>query len=221
MIIKLSPDTFFVFDLDDTLYYEADYLRSAYRSIAHKLLPYTDGDIYDWMLQHYNNKQNVFAAIVDKYADSMPASITLQHLLAHYREHMPAITLADTTRTFLLLLKAKGIPMGIITDGRSITQRNKLKALEIESYFQDIIISEEFGSEKPDARNYRYYHDKYPNSDFYFVGDNTTKDFIVPAQLGWQTICLRNAGHNIHEQDTERLPSGTHLISSFDEIELT
>ncbi len=220
MTIKLSAQTFFVFDLDDTLYQEADYLWSAYRSIAHQLLPYTDGDISDWMMQLYADKQNVFAAIIDKYATSIPASITLQHLLAHYRGHIPAIKLAEGIIKFLDHLKASNIPMGIITDGRSITQRNKLKALGIEHYFQDIIISEEFGSEKPDPRNYRYYHDKYPGKDFYFVGDNTTKDFIVPAQLGWQTICIKNPGNNIHHQDIGRLPPGAHIISSFSEIEL-
>ena len=47
-------------------------------------------------------------------------------------------------------------------------------------------------------------HDK-PVS-FIYVGDNLKKDFIYPNQHGWQTICLKNDGQNIHAQDFETTP---------------
>ncbi|RYG63103.1 hypothetical protein EON64_16615, partial [archaeon] len=39
MDIQLNPRSFFVFDLDDTLYQEIDFLRSAYRHISGVLAP--------------------------------------------------------------------------------------------------------------------------------------------------------------------------------------
>jgi len=39
----------------------------------------------------------------------------------------------------------------------------------------------------------------YPGKEFWFIGDNTSKDFIVPEKLGWRTICLANCGDNIHQ----------------------
>jgi putative hydrolase of the HAD superfamily len=137
-----------------------------------------------------------------------------------YREHIPEIKLSDDTRKFLDRLKAKGGGMGLITDGRSVTQRNKLKALQVLDLFDDLIISEEFGSEKPDPANYRYFEDKYPGSRFYFFGDNTIKDFIIPVQLGWTSICIKDAGENIHPQDIGRLSPDIYLVDRLSDIEL-
>ena len=77
-----------------------------------------------------------------------------------------------------------------------------------------IIVSEEFGSEKPDERNYLYFSEKL------YVGDNPQKDFLAPNRLGWETICLLDNGENIHCQDfslpVEYLPH--YKIRAFDEI---
>ena len=42
---------------------------------------------------------------------------------------------------------------------------------------------------------------KYPDADFYYVGDNPKKDFIAPNVLGWETICLLDSGCNIRPQE--------------------
>jgi len=219
MTIELNKNSFFVFDLDDTIYKEIDFLKSAYRSISAMLMQYIGVDIYEEMWTDYAGKKNVFAAIIEKYKEVLP-NTTVEDLLYEYRTHVPEISLANDVRHFLQQLKDTGVPLGLITDGRSITQRNKLKALGIIDSFQDLIISEEFGSEKPNPKNYLYFEDKYPDREFYFVGDNTRKDFVVPAQLGWHMICLEDSGQHIHRQDVTALPDGTHIITSFSEITL-
>ncbi len=107
--------------------------------------------------------------------------------------------------TFLTLewLTEIGIDIGLITDGRSITQRKKILALGLDKYISNemIIISEEFGSEKPSLDNYKYFMKRKPNCNhFVYVGDNTQKDFIAPNTLGWTTIGLIDDGSNIHPQ---------------------
>jgi len=217
MTIKLNHNSFFVFDLDDTLFREIDFLKSAYRHIAQKIAPYTRAGIYDEMWRRYQNKENVFAWLVQQYQSQMDG-LTVEWLLQEYREHIPAIALIDGTAAFINELQQRQVPMGIITDGRSCTQRNKLKALNILNCFNDIIISEEFGSEKPDERNYLYFNTKYPASEFYFVGDNTQKDFIVPFKLGWKTICIKDAGSNIHKQNLSCNPLPDYIVSSLNDI---
>ncbi len=219
MQIKIDSKTFFIFDLDDTLFQEIDFLKSAYTHISSKISQTDHRDIYDHMLQKYQNKENVFEWLINKYQQSMP-EMSVQWLLKEYREHVPAITLSESNVAFMQALAERKIPMGLITDGRSVTQRNKLKALGIEHYFQDVIISEEFGSEKPHERNYLYFENKYPGMNFYFFGDNTSKDFIVPAKLGWTTICIKNSGNHIHPQSFDKNPIPDFVISAFDEIEL-
>lgn len=217
--MKINANSFFVFDLDDTLFQEVDFLKSAYRHISLRLASSLNADLYEEMWNRYLRKENVFKWIMDQYGKMLPA-ITLQWLLKEYREHIPSIELSRETLEFLHFARRFSIPAGLITDGRSITQRNKLKALGIEKYFVDIIISEEFGSEKPDERNYLFFEEKYPGSNFYFFGDNTSKDFIVPARLGWKTVCIKNTGNHIHEQDLQKEPVPDFIVANFKEVHL-
>lgn len=220
MQLRTDHRAFFVFDLDDTLYREIDFLYSGYRAIAHELEARTGTDHYAGMLARYGRNENVFGWIVDTFKAQWP-ELTREMLLTLYREHIPAITLRREAAALLSELKQRNIPAGLITDGRSITQRNKLQALGLGGYFADTIISEEFGSEKPDERNYRYFENKYPGYTFHFFGDNTTKDFITPARLGWFTCCLKDDGHHIHPQAFDHPTFSAVVIQSFEEIQLT
>lgn len=192
-----------VFDLDDTLYKEIDYLKSAYRFIAkrlgNELLP--EDKIYNVMLEAYIKGQNAFSVVKSALNIDTP----IETLLQWYRTHTPNITLPDDSKILLDYLHCRNIPVGILTDGRSVTQRNKIKALGLNRYVpeQNVLISAEFGSEKPDERNYRYFETLYPEINFFmYVGDNPRKDFIAPNRLGWRTIGLIDDGHNIHKQET-------------------
>ena len=220
MQLRIDSKTFFIFDLDDTLFQEIDFLKSAYAHISSKISTIEQREIYNQMLEKYQKNENVFEWLVSEYRQALP-EMSVQWLLREYREHIPSIALSEATIAFMRIVEERKVPMGLITDGRSITQRNKLKALGIEHYFQDVIISEEFGSEKPDERNYLYFETKYPGMNFYFFGDNTSKDFIVPAKLNWTTVCIKNRGNHIHPQSLEKNPVPDFVISGFDEIDLT
>jgi len=195
-----------VFDLDDTLYYEIDFLKSAYKEIAIFIKEKEDltiGEevIYLSMLHFYNKGGNAFSNIIGKYGGS---SITIKDLLYLYRNHKPAIQLSSGTVEVLNFLNQKKISIGLITDGRSIQQRSKIEALGLNHYLKHIIISEEFGSEKPSKENYVFFENKYKGSHFMYVGDNVKKDFITPNKLGWYTVCLRDKeGLNVHSQNIE------------------
>src|SRR5438045_223914 len=119
MILKLKPNSFFVFDLDDTLYPEIDYLKSAYKQIAKELEVTTGKNIYDKMLKLYHSKKNAFEWIIATYSPSN-SNITKEYLLQLYRIHQPTISLSKETNNFFRTLNEKKIPAGLITDGRSI-----------------------------------------------------------------------------------------------------
>jgi putative hydrolase of the HAD superfamily len=219
MDITISKRTFFVFDLDDTLYQEIDFLKSAYRFISKQVEGILRISVYDEMMSRYQRKENVFGWILETYGRELEGWERAT-LLQMYREHTPEISVSEGTRDFLEAVKQRQIPAGLITDGRSVTQRNKLKVLGIEELFCDIIISEEFGSGKPDEKNYLFFSDKYPGRDFYYFGDNTTKDFIAPKRLGWTTVCLRDQGFHIHPQHPEIDKAADYVIDSFEDVRL-
>lgn len=215
------------FDLDDTLYKEIDYLKSAYREIAEYAAGHCEGcsdcvgilaiKAYNRMLDAYREGLNAFEELNKFLGLELPIS----DFLYIYRTHKPKIALTEDVEQTLDALKAEGVRIGLITDGRSVQQRNKIEALGLGKWIEeeDIVISEEFGSEKPALANYEFFMKRYPEChDFTYVGDNLKKDFIAPNALGWQTICLKDDGRNIHRQrvdDIEKRMMPKRWIDSF------
>lgn len=189
---------YIIFDLDDTLIYEIDFLKSAYKEIAEKLDKRNQQILFQKMLLLYEEGENVFKFLTKTYS-----KFTKYQLLLIYRNHFPIIKLNEGALELLNVCKSKGYKLGLITDGRSVTQRNKLKALEIEELFDKIIISEEFGSTKPDDRNFNVFiQDEI--SEYFYIADNPIKDFVIPNRYGWTSICLKDKGYNVHLQQFDK-----------------
>lgn len=204
------------FDLDDTLCKEIDYLKSAYREIAEYAAEHCRGcsdpvsvlahKAYDVMIAAYQEGQNAF----DVLNSFLGLDLPIADYLYIYRNHKPKIAPCEDVVWTLDALKAEGVRIGLITDGRSVQQRNKIEALGLGRWIEcaDIVVSKEFGSEKPALANYEYFMKRYPEcQDFTYVGDNPRKDFIAPNALGWMTICLMDDGRNIHRQDFASTPA--------------
>lgn len=207
----LSSSNIFVFDLDDTLYSERDFEKSGIDFV------YNTFDIKHIELESIvANRKNW----IEKIINGSNNQITSQMVLDIYRNHIPSIQLYKDSKVFLEKMISQGNEMSLITDGRSITQRNKLRALGIESYFTNIIISEEINSEKPSEYNFKMVMNNKHTENYIYIADNPNKDFITPNKLGWTTICLLDRGQNVHKQNfnlpKEFLPQSS--INSFDEI---
>ena len=192
MDIKVDHTTVICFDLDDTLYNEIDYLRSAYSYIAKQLHPEHFESLNQEMLSMYKEGKDVFQYLANHYA------IDKDKLLHMYRYHTPNITLFDGVYDILQTILKQGGRLAIITDGRVKTQMAKIEALGIKELFGTIVISEALGSEKPNGLNYRTVEQANLADHYTYIADNIKKDFVTPNTLGWQTIGLRDNGLNIH-----------------------
>lgn len=189
---------YIIFDLDDTLIYEIDFLKSAFKEIAERLDLSNQQILCQKMVLMYEEGGNVFEFLTKTYTE-----FTKDQLLLLYRNHFPIIKLNEGALEIINLCKVKGYKLGLITDGRSVTQRNKLKALGIEKLFDKIVISEEFGSTKPDDRNFNVFIED-GISEYFYIADNPMKDFIIPNKYGWTSICLKNKGYNVHQQQFDK-----------------
>jgi putative hydrolase of the HAD superfamily len=170
-----------VFDLDDTLYPEKDYLTSGYRAVARHVAE-NYGCRFDcafsamvtaWRTQ---GRQAVFPALLARFAN---VPITLAELIEVYRQHKPAIRLFPG---YLGLLQEFGsrYRLGVITDGMPAVQQRKVRALELESVMEKIIYTWDYGSEreKPHPLSFSLMLESlraHPESTL-FVGDNPEKD---------------------------------------------
>jgi putative hydrolase of the HAD superfamily len=207
----LPNSKIFVFDLDDTLYSERDFEKSGIEFV------YDNLNIKHISLEIILNNRNNWIELI---IDGTNNQITKQMVLDIYRNHFPSIQLYNDSKIFLEKLLSQGNEMSLITDGRSITQRNKLRALGIESFFKTIVISEEVNSEKPSENNFKMVMNSKHTENYIYIADNPNKDFITPNNLGWTSICLLDRGKNVHQQNfklsIDFLPH--YSVNSFEEI---
>lgn len=179
-----------VFDLDDTLYSEIEYVKSGFRSIADDL---NNPDIYNILWDLFKaDKKNVYqrAGFNDELC---------KHCISIYRNHMPTISLPEESKDILDFLKGYGIKLGIITDGRPEGQHNKIKALGLDKLVDEIIVTDELGGieyRKPNKTAFKLMSEKLnvEYDEMIYVGDNPEKDFYIGSVLPITTVRLINSG---------------------------
>ena len=117
-----------------------------------------------------------------------------------YRYHKPNIALNLRAEKFIESALDNFGKVVILTDGRSISQRLKLESLSLLEI--PVFISEEWNSTKPDNKRFVAIMERYTTcSNFCYVADNPSKDFVAPNALDWISICLKGDQNNIHSQD--------------------
>lgn len=179
-----------IFDLDDTLYDEVQYVKSGFKAVAEYL---ERNDATEKMWSYFEMGRSA----IDDYLDEIGENEKREDCINVYREHMPKIALNDNVVNVISDLKHRNIKVGIITDGRVNGQKNKIAALGLDKIVDDIIITDELGGEqfrKPCDIAFRIMQRRWklPFENIIYVGDNVNKDFQAPKQLGMQWIWLKN-----------------------------
>lgn len=183
-----------IFDLDDTLYPERQYVLSGYRAVA------------GWCQERFAlDEKRTFAELVDLF-DSGPRGTTfdlfvrsneigdrstVQRMVDVYRNHEPDIDLYPGALELLGRLVHR-LPLGVLSDGYLSVQRRKFKALDIAEYFKAVVFSDELGaefwkpSEKPFERAAQLL--EIEAKDCVYVAENSLKDFVGARKAGMATI---------------------------------
>lgn len=194
--------TVVVFDLDDTLYLEADYVDSGICYVCDRLQEIYGGNPYVSIMQARQDGRNDWVAEACNYLQ-LPLTAK-ESLLWMYRLHMPNINLTPDCEKIIKHVRARALAVAILTDGRSITQRLKLQALGLKDW--PIFISEDSGVEKPSLERFREVEVKFPAERYIYVGDNVKKDFLGCNKLGWISIGVRGGTRSLYSQVTDDFP---------------
>lgn len=100
----------YIFDLDDTLYCEHDYVKSGFWVVANELANYrSDMDIsgiYQMLIAEW--KRNGRGRVFDEVCRQLNIDIDVSHLVRLYRRHTPNISLYDDAQKLIFYLKEKG-----------------------------------------------------------------------------------------------------------------
>lgn len=98
--------------------------------------------------------------------------------------------LFDGAHDLLDTLKARGVPLGLITNGAADMQRPKIERFDLAQRFLHIQIEGEMGFGKPEERAYLHAADSLGVSaeECWIIGDNLEWEVTAPAKLGFKTI---------------------------------
>lgn len=184
-----------LFDLDDTLISEDEYVCSGYRHIAtvleEKYQIQNQATGHELYHLYKENAKNVFNRFLDTHEVHYDVD-DIKYLVNEYRSHIPQISYYDDVQETVQKLKDKGIRVGVITDGYLITQKNKAEAIELQKLFEKIIFTDELGREywKPSIKSFEMMKNHFgvEYHEMAYVGDNPKKDFYVKKSLPLKTI---------------------------------
>lgn len=186
-----------VFDLDDTLYPEREYVYSGFQAVAdwvetHLGISRDVAFMEFWQIFSEGNRGNVFDLWLISHGIT-PESFVPQ-MVKVYREHYPCIKPYPDVLSLLPRLRQL-YRLGLVTDGRISDQQKKLEALGLASYFDAIVFSSALGEgiTKLSTRPFKEVLKRLRvcGSEAVYIGDNPLKDFLGANAVGMWTVRVR------------------------------
>ena len=187
-----------IFDLDDTLYNEIEFVHSGFREVAKrfsKISSIDEDKYYSFMLNELKMKGRgkVFDNVLKTF--NLYSKKNVKKSISFYRTHIPNINLPKESIEILTYFKNKNIPIYIVTDGNKLVQANKIKALKLDKFVSKSFITHRYG--KIHAKPSTYCFEKIAKTEdvnfknIVYIADNVNKDFINIKKLGFQTIRIQ------------------------------
>lgn len=211
-----------IFDLDDTLYDERDYVLSGLRAVA------TFGENQfrrdaEASLRFMTEvlDRNGRGAIFDRWLTSFGklSKGVVGECVRIYRHHTPSIHLYDEAKK--LLPRLARYPLYLLTDGHKVTQQKKVDTLDIGHTFRHVYITHRYGIRhaKPSTYCFERIRDR-ENCDWQqmmYVGDDPSKDFVNLNRLSVHTVRVLTGRHR--EMRARAGYDARHTINGLGEFE--
>lgn len=185
-----------LFDLDGTLLDRANSIRAYAQDLYARHIDHFQNVLPTVFLDRflvfdekgYSSKDVLFKSLLDEFKTT---SLLPDDLVRDFRAYFDKYcTPFPNVHSTLGQMKRQGILLGLITNGSGVTQRNKLIALNIEKYFDTVLISELEGIKKPDPAIFQRALKRLnvsPNESM-FVGDHPITDIQGASALGIRAV---------------------------------
>ena len=195
----MTPVRLIVFDIDDTLYLEEDFVRSGFEAVGQFAARELgiDGLAAACLKLHWSGVRGSVFNDALKACGQADDEATVRQLVDVYRGHRPAIRLLPDALLILNALKGR-FWIAAVSDGPHVGQAQKAAALELDRWIESVILTDHWGREfwKPHPRAFQTLEEQFQVSgpECVYLGDNPGKDFVAPRSLGWRTIRVRRPG---------------------------
>lgn len=187
-----------LFDLDDTLYPQADYLAGAWRAVAEAAAPQAARPVETirCALEQVASLGSDQGRIIDRALEQLGLEgIAVGPLVEVFRAYAP-----DRLEPYPGVMAGLGslrrvVRVGLVTDGDVEIQRAKLRALGLDEAFDVVVFSDQLGRHhrKPDPEPFRAALASLgiaPAAGVY-IGDRPDKDVLGATTAGLRAVRVR------------------------------
>jgi putative hydrolase of the HAD superfamily len=209
-----------VFDLDDTLYSELDYVKSGLCYVAQVLSK-------QFKVEKQLIKKSLFESLEISRSEIFNRTLyelnifsikNLHCCIQLYRRHIPKLNLYSDAEKCINYL-SKQYPLYIVTDGHKYVQESKLRVLGLysSSEIKKCYITHRHGKQhskpSPYCFNLISKNEGIKPENIVYIADNPKKDFIGIKPLGFRTIRLNRGQYknDFFGEDFE----AEHIVNDF------
>jgi putative hydrolase of the HAD superfamily len=200
------------FDIDDTLLDTSNFAelarRAAIATMVENGLPLKKNEAYDLLKEIVSQKGSNY----DKHFNILTKTVCGEEnnllialgMITYHNVKFALLRPLPKTTDILIYLKSKGYRLGVISNGLTIKQWEKLIRLNLHHFFDEIITSEEVGFEKPDKRIFEEAVDKMncKAENSIMVGDKYEIDIVGAIDAGMSAILVNST---IPEEEKQKM----------------
>jgi len=189
-----------IFDMDDTLYPERQFIRSGFRAVAAAVRRrYGVPESESWRVLLTALRQGRRVRALQVLCDSchLPAAC-IPDLVEVIRGHAPTLRLPVDSAAAIDRLRHNGWRVGVLTNGLPEVQARKVRALGLDARVDAVVYALEWGSGvgKPDREPFEVVLARLgtPPALTVFVGDDPWCDVVGARRAGLRAILLSRRG---------------------------
>lgn len=183
------------FDIDNTLFNSARLTKmariNAVRAMIECGLPLTDVmEGYNLLMKivrkYGSNYGHHFDRLLEILGCKWDAKIVAAGIVAYHDTKLAYLKPEPDVVPTLIELRERGYKLGVISNGKSVKQWEKIIRLRLHHFFHTVVISEDVGSEKPDVKIFQAALNQLglkPNETLY-VGDCPETDILGANKAG-------------------------------------
>lgn len=210
-----------LFDLDDTLFPQEQWLDVAWRTVARHAVG-IDEERFFFALRDVASEGSDRGRIIDRALERIGAVASVPPLVEIFRTcYVGRLDPYPGVARALWALRRR-LPVGLVTDGDPAIQRSKLRALSLEDAFDAIVMSDDLG------RMYRKPHPipllraakrlGVPPHRCVYVGDRPAKDVAAALAAGMRAVRVRTGEYASLPDDPPPWWSAADAIEAIDRL---
>lgn len=216
------------FDIDDTLYDTSGFARLARRAALNAMidagLPLETDEAYKLLREiikdkgsNYDKHFNVLTKRV--YGKEEPLLIALG-MITYHNVKFALLRLFPETMSTLIYLKSKRYHLGVISNGITIKQWEKLIRLGLNHFFDQVVTSQEAGVEKPDERIFKLALERMgcKADKSIMVGNKFSEDILGAVNVGMSVILVNSELTKAEEKYLKKEGIKLDVVSDISEV---